>query len=241
MNEHQVIGMFTKDWYTYTTTCIIAGTLVMILCSQLNKKGKYHLRTGLGVFTLASAILIHPYLFSIHEWTLQDSLPLHMCELSEIFAGIVLIWPRQRLFEILCYWGIPGGLHSILTPELLYKGENGLLLFQYYYEHSVNIVAPVMLMVLFNMRLSAGSWLRAFAFTNLCIPIIGTVNWLLGSNYMYLAKKPVADNPFVIGDWPWYLLVLEFVVLVHFYLVYVISTKKIRIPKALLNSKTTKA
>src|SRR5678815_4609792 len=121
--------MFTRDWYTYITTCIIAAALVMILCRRLNEKGKYYLRTGLGIATLTSAVLSHPYLFSIHEWTAQSSLPLHMCELSEIFAGIALIWPRQRLFEILCYWGIPGGLHSILTPELLYKEENGLLLF----------------------------------------------------------------------------------------------------------------
>ena len=237
MNEHQTIEMFTRDWYTYTTICIIAGSLVMILCRQLNEKGKYYLRTGLGIATLASVIFIHPYLFSIQEWTVQNSLPLHMCELSEIFAGIALIWPRQRLFEILCYWGIPGGLNSILTPELLNKGKNGLLLFHYYYEHSIIIIAPVLLMVLFGMRLSSRSWLRAFLFTNLCIPVIGMLNWLLGSNYMYLAEKPTADNPFIIGDWPWYLLVLEFVALVHFYLVYIISTKKIRIPKALFNAK----
>ena len=237
MNQHQTIEIFSSQWFIYTASCITAILLILFIGRKLNEANKRYLRTGLGILCLASVILIHPYLISINQWSLQTSLPLHMCELSEIFAAVTLIWPRQRLFEILCYWGIPGGFHSILTPELLHAGENGWLVFQYYFEHTIIILAPVLLIIFSRMRLPDKSWIKVFLFTNLCIPVIGTINWLSGSNYMYLTEKPIANNPFLIGNWPWYILVLDVVMLVHFYLVFVFCKKKMSISQFITNSK----
>ncbi|NBW33393.1 MAG: hypothetical protein EBR22_05500, partial [Cytophagia bacterium] len=64
------------------------------------------------------------------------------------------------------------------------------------------------------------SWLKIFGYTQLVLPVMGTINYLLGSNYMYLAKRPLVDNPFLIGPWPWYLIGLEFATLLHFVLFY---------------------
>ena len=30
---------------------------------------------------------------------------------------------------------------------------------------------------------------------------------------MYLAEKPMVDNPFLIGEWPWYIVGLELVLI----------------------------
>jgi len=43
---------------------------------------------------------------------------------------------------------------------------------------------------------------------------------------MYLAHKPNVNNPFVIGEWPYYILFWEIIVVVFTYLLYVISTGK---------------
>jgi len=47
------------------------------------------------------------------------------------------------------------------------------------------------------------------------------VNWLLGSNYMYIAYRPMVDNPFLIGPWPWYILGAELAAFANFALAYV--------------------
>ena len=240
MNKHATIETFSSQWFIYTVPCIAIIFFVILLGKKLNETKKRQLRIALGITTLASVVLIHPYLISIDLWDVQTSLPLHMCELSEIFAAIALIWKRQRMFEILCYWGIPGGIHSILTPELLHSGENGWLVMHYYFQHTIIIIAPVFLIVASNMRLPDKSWVKAFLFTNLCIPVIGTINWASGSNYMYLTEKPVVNNPFLIGNWPWYILVLDIVMLAHFYLVYIICTKKINLFQSINEAKTTR-
>ena len=141
--------------------------LIILASRYLTQKGNYCLRLSLAIIYISSVLVIHPMLFSINQWHYQTSLPLHMCELSEIFAAIVLIWPNQRLFEILCYWGIPGGIHSILTPELVHAGEESWLVIHYYIQHTGIILVPIWLMSTFQMRLSRQSWLKVFFITNL--------------------------------------------------------------------------
>ena len=51
-------------------------------------------------------------------------------------------------------------------------------------------------------------------------PFIYIINNLLQSNYMYLNSKPKAENPFLIGDWPWYILGLEVVIFVFLLIIY---------------------
>ena len=65
------------------------------------------------------------------------------------------------------------------------------------------------------------SWLKTFLWSQFLLPIVGSADYFLDANYMYLNEKPVVQNPFVIGDWPWYILGLEAAMLFHFYLVYV--------------------
>ena len=45
---------------------------------------------------------------------------------------------------------------------------------------------------------------------------------------MYLSAKPDVSNPFLIGEWPYYILILEVVALVHFLIFYLPFTKKIK-------------
>lgn len=240
MPEHYIIETFSAEWTKYASICVAVSFFILMLSKRLGEKSNQYLRTVLSITIFASVLLVHPYLLYKGEWTAQNWLPLHMCELSEIFTAIVLLWPNQILFEIVCYWGIAGGFHSILTPELLSDGSDKWLLFNYYFEHTIIVLVPVILMTSCNMRLTRYSWLRTFAFTNLCIPVIGTINWLLGSNYMYLAERPVANNPFLIGNWPWYILVLDVVALAHFYLIWFICNHKIKIPYFFIKAKKTK-
>ena len=38
---------------------------------------------------------------------------------------------------------------------------------------------------------------------------VGLINWITDANYMYICEKPIVQSPFLIGEWPWYILSLE--------------------------------
>ena len=61
----------------------------------------------------------------------------------------------------------------------------------------------------------------------------GIFNFLTDSNYFYLCEKPITVSPFLIGEWPIYLLYLEFFA--------VIILGIINIPMLLLNKFDKKA
>ena len=70
------------------------------------------------------------------------------------------------------------------------------------------------------MKPRKGSWLKIFIFSQILIPLIGIVNLLINANYMYLCNKPIVNNPFLMGDWPWYIIGVEFAAILHFLIVY---------------------
>ena len=168
----------------------------------------------LGLNVLAS----HIYFASLGMWTLQNNLPLHLCAMSEILAVFMLITRSQRLYELLIFWSA-GAIHAFITPELTH-GYGAYQVLAYCVSHGGVILVAFYGTWVMGFQPRKYSWFKVFLFTQLCLPVIGFINYLCGSNYMYLAQKPGANNPFIIGEWPWYIVSLELVVLVHFYLFY---------------------
>ena len=52
------------------------------------------------------------------------------------------------------------------------------------------------------------------------------LNFKINSNYMYLAYPPNVDNPLIIGEWPYYVMYWEIIIVIFTYTLYVISTRK---------------
>ena len=46
------------------------------------------------------------------------------------------------------------------------------------------------------------------------------IDFLIDANYMYLKNPPEVDHPLVSGEWPYYLVNLEFAVLFLLYFTY---------------------
>jgi hypothetical integral membrane protein (TIGR02206 family) len=179
------------------------------------------IRKIFGLILVFTAISIHPYLIHVGTWNIHTSLPLQLCSLSGILSGIVLLFPSQLGFEFIMYWGLPAAIHSLLTPEMT-QGSGNVIMLEYYLSHSGIILSALYLALCYDMRLRKGSWLCVFYYTQWLLPLVGAIDYLLDANYMYLTKRPMADNPFIIGEWPWYIIILDVVLLLHFLLVYFI-------------------
>ena len=106
-----------------------------------------------------------------------------------------------------------------MTPEFT-SGKSGLLFYEYYLSHGGIILSAIYLTWILGMRPRKGSWWKVFLWSQLLLPVIGLINWIVNANYMYLCTKPIVNNPFLIGEWPWYLLNIELMALLHFFIVY---------------------
>ncbi|MFQ6113106.1 MAG: TIGR02206 family membrane protein [bacterium] len=149
-----------------------------------------------------------------------DDLPLHLCDIGGILAGVMLINRHYFLYELTYFWGLGGTLQAILTPDLGH-GFPHIDFFFFFIAHGLVIVGVIYATVLFKYRPTLKSIWRTFATTFFYALLILPVNLILNTNYLYLCRKP--PNPSLLdylGPWPWYLLSLAVVGLIFFFIYY---------------------
>jgi hypothetical integral membrane protein (TIGR02206 family) len=171
---------------------------------------------------LSNLIIENIYAYTTNNWSIQSNLPLHMCGLSGLMSILLLFNFNTRLAHLVYYWGLTGGFYSLLTPEFD-QGDQGFFFYSYFIGHGGLILTCAYMIIHQKFRPEANSWLKIFLITQIAALAIGLFNWAIGSNYMYLLTPPTVDNPLIIGNWPWYILVFEILAIVHFYLFYRLS------------------
>lgn len=215
---HHVLPIGSQDWIMMNSIFLVVFLVYLVIGGRLEEKNRRNMGKVLGLVAWGNFITSQYYAVSHGVWDLQTSLPLHLCSLSQLLIGYLMLTEKQWAYEFVIYWGA-GAVHAFITPEIT-TGSSLYHHIDYAISHGVIIVASVYASMRMGFVPRKYSWLRVFAYTQLVIPIIGGLDWLLGANYMYLAQKPSADNPMIIGDWPYYIVSLELVVLVHFYVFY---------------------
>lgn len=214
MVEHKAIPVLSGLWVVGVVASTVCGALAVAVHRRSSPRVRRETLTALGIAVIGTILITHLYLvFGAGTWSLADSLPLHVCRMSCVVAGLALITRRQSLCEWAAYIGFPAGGHSILTPELT-QGDAPWMLFDYYALHSMLVIAPILLF-LDGFRPRGGTITRLFVMLNIIAVVVYQANTVLGANYMYLNRKPIAENPILIGSWPWYLVALEGAFLAH--------------------------
>ena len=150
-------------------------------------------------------------------FTLQESLPLHMCGFSQLMLFAFLVFDVRKVFPILVFWGPLGGIQAFLTPALSSEPTWPYIL-QFYLAHSFVVLVPIYLMARGGERLPSGTFWRTILITNIAGFIMMAINAALGSNYWYVNHPPPVNHPLVQGEWPFYLIGMEAAVVVLFFL-----------------------
>ena len=193
----------------------------------LEEKNKIIFAKAISVLTLIITLSNHIIDVNNGTWDIYENLPLHLCSISNLIACFVLFIPKnQKLFEFLFYCGFWGGLMAILTAQINDYDGSLFKYIQYYTSHGTIIFMPLYMFYHLNYKLSKFSWLKLLLILNIFMAIIIPINFKIGSNYMYLAEAPNIKNPLVYGDWPFYIVNWEFIIIILFYLTYVIFSKQ---------------
>jgi len=142
-------------------------------------------------------------------YSIEKDLPLQLCAIGIYVAVVALLKKNQIAFELIFYWGLVGASQAILTPDSdLFELKIFFIYSQTY--HSALIFAVLWLVIKCNMRMQIEYIPRVVLITNLVVVVISVINYLLDSNYMFLRVKPNSVSPFLIGDWPVYIIMVQF-------------------------------
>lgn len=118
MHTHALMSPFTPIWWKSILTVI--GIIVLVCSLPYFWKSLSHKRFAqiIGVLLLLNIIIENVYSWYLGTWTLDNNLPLQLCSISGILSGLMLLNYQYKWAELLYYWGLTGGIHSLLTPRI---------------------------------------------------------------------------------------------------------------------------
>jgi len=226
--EHWAPEIGGQFWWNGVFFTLLFVPFMIILGKKLSKENRDYMLYGMGIYQLGKVAIVQMSHVLSDNYILATNLPLQLCSISGILAGVVVFYRKQILLEFLYFFGIVGFIHSILTPEFT-GGTAPWNIFDYYVGHSMLFIVPIFLMMFYGFRLRENAWWTSFIYLQFIVVIVSQANAIIGNgaNYMYLAQAPIADNVFVLQD-PYHILGFELAALAHFYLLDVIARKVFR-------------
>jgi hypothetical integral membrane protein (TIGR02206 family) len=175
-------------------------------------------RIALASILAADGLSWHLYRYFAQGVGFPDILPLEMCDIAFWLTVIALLTLEEHIFELAYYWGLAGSGMATITPYLrtpLHTYQSC----QYFTGHCLLIIGVLYLLWSGQARPRARSWWFALCSLNLYAAMIAVVDWLGGTNFMYLREKPASMSLLdMLGRWPWYIVASEFVALILFLL-----------------------
>ena len=172
------------------------------------------------VITISQELIDDILRWNVGIWDVAEDLPLHMCGISFFTSTYALYKKNQTAFELSYFWGLAGAFQAIITPDPS-RFVMDVSLFWNFLSHGLIILNVLWLIIIDNMRCRLGSYINIIIITNGSLFIISIVNTILGGNYWFICEKPGGESPFIIGDWPLYLIGFEIAGIVLFGLLYI--------------------
>jgi len=221
MIEHTIIPPFSHEWFIYNTITLLIIIGTIFLSKNLENKKKNFFTNSLAAIFIFEFIFMDWYhLFIDNSWSLQDSLPLHLCGLMWFLSIYLFLTKKQWAFEMVLFIGMPGALHSLMTPQLTH-GSDLLHKIDFFIGHGGLVLAPFYAVFVLNMWPRKHAWWKSFIRLQLLVLVVGIINYFIGSNYMYLMHPPIANNPLIppaesfFGQGNRYILIFEISVIIH--------------------------
>ena len=235
------MNMFGTPFELFGTVHLITIAVIIVVSVLLPRtyKDKSINQKSLMNKVIAGVIALHviisPYkdlylLANPYDW--RETLPLHMCDLSEIFLIWFLLGGPKILYLCAFFWGLGGASMAILTPDISYHDLDYIF---FMIGHGMIIVGIMYATVALGNRPYVNDILKVSAITAfILLPIVYIINILLGepANFWYLIAKPGGASLMdMFPDPPYHLLYTTPIAIAVFYLIYLPYFIKDRVAK----------
>ena len=233
--------MFGTPFQLFGTVHLITIAVVILTSILLPKfyknKSDYQISMMKKIIAgvIAAHVIISPYkdlylLANPYDW--RETIPLHMCDLSEIFLVWFLLGGPRILYICAFFWGLGGATMAILTPDI---SHHDLEYIFFMVGHGMIVVGIMYATVTLGNRPYAKDIVTVSLITPLVLlPIVYVINLLLGepANFWYLMTKPAGASLMdMFPEPPYHLIVTTPIAIAVFYLIYLPYFLKDRMAK----------
>ena len=176
---------------------------------RMGPAGRRRTRRAIAAALTGQELGYHAWRVACGTWNVQEMLPLHLCSVLVWGGSTNLLHPTRLGDDIVWYWGIAGVPQALLTPDAGEYGFPHYRFFQFFASHGLILAIPLWQVFVEGRRPTAPGAARALAALVGHAAVVGVINHKLGSNYLFVNRKP--DTASVLDKlppWPGYLPIL---------------------------------
>jgi len=197
-------------------------TFVFIKFSRRRLTNRQQVK-NLHYFAIAvslTVVVYHIYKISLGNYSIATDLPLYLCSLLALIIPIFTYYRKYWMYEILLFWIIAGTSQGVITPDIP-DGFPSFDYFRYWIVHLGLLVIIFYTTFVFNVRPNFKSVFKSFFALQLYVVSMIFINYLLKANYFYLNAKPESASLLDhFGAWPFYIFVVQLIIIPYFLLIY---------------------
>ncbi|GGH84614.1 YwaF family protein [Pullulanibacillus pueri] len=214
-------------FHAFSLQHLVTLTIIVILCALLFifrrgvRRKRNYFRFMLAILLFVANVGLHVWLISQNVWSLKRDLPLQLSDIVVLLAIIMLLTGSSKLFQFMYFAGLGSSLQAVITPDLGKFSFPHFRYIEFFVSHGGVVLACLLMVVVYHYRPTLRALWVTFLIVNIYAGCVFAINKGLGSNYLYIMKKPGNMSLLnFLGPWPWYLLSLELVMILSFYLLY---------------------
>ncbi|MDB9959070.1 TIGR02206 family membrane protein [Gammaproteobacteria bacterium] len=203
---------------------VLVAVFLPLVCKNQSISNK-SLISKIIAFIILSHVIISPYkdlylLQNPYNW--REILPIHMCDLSEIFLAAFLLGGPKILYKCAFFWGLAGASMAIITPDIPVIDLDYAF---FMIGHGMIVIGVMYATISLGNRPYAKDILTVSLITAfVLLPIVYLINLILGepANYWYLIAKPAGASLMdAFPEPPYHLLITTPLAIATFYLIYI--------------------
>ena len=174
----------------------------------------------LGIFVSLVVLSFHIYQIMFGNYDFRTDLPLYLCSLLALIIPIFTYYRKYWMYELLVFWIIAGTSQGVITPDIV-EGFPAFDYFRYWVVHLGLLTIIFYATFVFNMRPRISSVFKSILALQVYVIVMMLLNYLVNANYSYLNHKPESASVLdYLGEWPWYLIQAQLLLIPYFLLIY---------------------
>ncbi|MBN2402479.1 MAG: TIGR02206 family membrane protein [Spirochaetes bacterium] len=199
---------------------IINIITILFLKRAVNERINRIFRINLGILIILLEIAGNLWKILHGKWSLNTSLPLHLCGISAYICAVILIMKNRSFIELAYFWSLGGAMIALITPNLEFTFPHFMFL-KFFLTHNALVLSVMYFIFIEDFRPSLKSVWKALIITNIYAIIVAPINHVLKSNYLYICHKPGGSTLLdCMGSWPYNIFAMEIAAIIIFFLLY---------------------
>ena len=199
-------------WHVVALFVIVLINLAMLGFRKASERTRLTVRWSMVILLLLDDASWQVWNAYWGHWSIQAMLPLHLCSMMMLLAWFMLIFKNYRIYEFVYFLGIGGAFQALMTPPVGIYGFPHFRFIQTMLAHGLLLTSAVYMTTVEGFRPTWRSLLRVAVGINVYIVLVGIINQVIGSNYLFIAHKPATASVLdLLPAWPWYIIWMEII------------------------------